>query len=112
MAGVVIPQPPLTTLQGGEAASTVSRRGCILWRNFSKACRRSPYAWPKPTLVYPAGSASACVTLASKLFGGEFQTREIAYGSPNTFELWIPPLTVGAKSTEQRAMQFDPRDSK
>jgi hypothetical protein len=36
LAGVVIPQPPQTTLHDGEAASTVSRRGCILWRIFAK----------------------------------------------------------------------------
>lgn len=62
--------------------------------------RRTPYVWDALALVYPAGSQQACVREAASLARelgfdeAHLRKREISFGTPDVFELWLPPLSI------------------
>ncbi|HPW02888.1 MAG TPA: hypothetical protein PK173_01625 [Dokdonella sp.] len=62
--------------------------------------RRTPYVWDALALVYPAGSQQACVQQAAALAhelglnASSLRKREISFGTPDVFELWLPPLSI------------------
>lgn len=76
--------------------------------NIAATARRNgtaaPYVWTQMALVYPASSTPACIERASRALGDTARMQAIGFGTPDTFELWVPPRTVGpgTKPTQAR----------
>ena len=61
-----------------------------------RAGRSAPYIWTRPTVVYPEGTAQACIDRLRAITGGNLGTQKIPVGKPNSLELWLPPRTINA----------------
>lgn len=58
----------------------------------------APYVWTRIAVVYPAGSTPACIERARAAVGDDALLQPIGFGTPDTFELWIPPRTVAVRT--------------
>ncbi|MGY1529616.1 patatin-like phospholipase family protein [Luteimonas sp. A649] len=77
-----------------NVVETASRRGTA-----------PPFVWTRTAVVYPANSSPACVARARAAMGDAVRMQPIGFGTPDTFELWIPPRTVaspGPAATQAR----------
>lgn len=63
-----------------DVVATAARKG-----------RASPYVWTQPTVVYPASSSPACIARVRGWLGPRTDLQAISFGTPDSFELWIPP---------------------
>jgi hypothetical protein len=60
----------------------------------------APYVWSRIAIVYPTSSSPACVERIIYGGGQDARIQPINYGTPDAFELWIPPRTAASSPAE------------